>query len=152
MRGGREHQEELAVGAVGVLRPGHAHHAAGEGFGGELGRQIGQAGAAGAPAVAVAARAAVFDIAGLGHEALDHAVEDHPVIGPGFGQRDHPLDVEGREVGAQRDADGAVGLAGHVDLEHRGAGGRLGLGGGREGQGQRGQAREEQALTHRRPP
>src|SRR3546814_10639877 len=65
----RQGDEELAVGRVGVLRARHADDAALERLGREFRRQVGQVGAA-APGAG--------RIAGLRHEAVDHArSEEH---------------------------------------------------------------------------
>src|SRR5262249_6212567 len=66
-----EADEELAVGAVGVLRARHGAHAAHVRLGIELGGEVGIARAAGAGALGAA---------GLGHEAVDDAVEDNAVV------------------------------------------------------------------------
>ena len=60
--------------------------------------------------------------AGLGHEAVDHAVEHDAVVEAFARQLLDALDVLGREVGAQRDDDAAFG-----GLHDEGV---LGVGGG----------------------
>src|SRR6185437_2516852 len=66
----READEELAVGAVGVLRARHAQRAAHEMRRIELGLEL----------LARATSAVAARIAGLRHEAFDHAMEDDAVI------------------------------------------------------------------------
>ena len=66
---------------------------------GELGRQVRLVGAAAAGA---------GRIAGLGHEARDHAMEDDAVVEALARQLLDPGDVLGREIGAQLDHDAAV--------------------------------------------
>src|SRR3546814_4388380 len=51
------------------------------------------------------AGAVALGIAGLRHEALDHAVEGQPVIEMPARQRLDPLDHLGRDIGAQPDLD-----------------------------------------------
>ncbi len=90
-----KHDEELRIGGIGVLRAGHAHRAAHERLVGKFGRQIRLR----RPAHACAAgRETIFhvaelDIAGLGHEALDHPVKGNIVILAGIGKRLEPSGV-----------------------------------------------------------
>ena len=72
-----EADEELAVGAVRIVRARHRGDAADVRLAAELGRQIGLVGAAHAGAGRVAA---------LRHEAVDHAVEDDAVVKAFLGQ------------------------------------------------------------------
>ena len=51
-------------------------------------------------------------VAALGHEAGDHAVEDHAVVKAAVGELGDALDVAGREVGPQLDDDVAAGRKG----------------------------------------
>ena len=62
-------------------------------------------------------------IAGLRHEAVDHAVEDDAVVELALHKRLDLLDVLGREIGAQLDDDLAV-LCVEVDDIGRIAGGQ----------------------------
>ena len=50
-----------------------------------------------------------LDVAGLRHEAVDHPVEHHAVIGPGPRQRLDPLHVLRRDLRQQLDLDRALG-------------------------------------------
>ena len=73
----------------------------------ELGRKVGLLGAA---------HAGAGRVARLGHEAVDHAVEDDAVIEAGLGQLGDLRHMLGRQVGPQRDGEGAA-LAGlHGDF------------------------------------
>ena len=81
---------------LGSLRARRADGAALERRRRELGRHVRQLRAAGA----VARR-----VAGLGHEAGDHAMEGQAVVEALLGQRLDALDVLGREVRAQPDRD-----------------------------------------------
>ena len=65
-------------------------------LGAELGLQVGQL---------RAAHAGPGRVAALGHEAGDDAVEDDAVVKAFAGQGRDPLDMAGREVGAQLDDD-----------------------------------------------
>ncbi len=96
-----EHDEELAVGTVRVLRPRHADHAPVERDLGKLGRNVRSVGSAGArPAqVEILLHVAVGNIAGLRHEPVDHPMETHVVIGAFRGQFPDLLDVLRRHVG-----------------------------------------------------
>ena len=69
----------------------------------ELGLEVGLVGAAHAGAGRVAA---------LGHEAVDHAVEDDIVVKALLRQLPDPRDVAGREIGAQPDDDVAAAVEG----------------------------------------
>jgi hypothetical protein len=89
-----EADEELAVGAVGIGRARGADAAALVDLFRELGREVG---------IARAADADALGVAGLGHEALDDAVELDVVVEALLGQQLDALDVLGREVGAQLD-------------------------------------------------
>jgi hypothetical protein len=90
----REHDEELRVRGIRVGRPRHAHRAAAEGLARELGGHVGQV----RSTSPVALR-----IAGLSHEAVDHAVEDEPVVEAALSQRLDPLRVLGGDVGPKAD-------------------------------------------------
>ena len=104
-----EVDEELRVGRVGALRARGADRAAVVRQLRELRRQVGVLRAARPREPQVAAlRAPVLHVAGLRHEALDHAVEHHPVIGALARQRLHALDVAGRHVGQELDRHRAV--------------------------------------------
>ncbi len=93
---------------------------------GELCRKIGKLGPARARAadVEIVFHIAVLHIAGLGHEAVDHPVKGHVVIGTGAGQFLHPRGVFRRDVGQKLDCDGAVlefhqdGVFGVFDIGH----------------------------------
>ena len=64
-------------------------------------------------------------IAGLRHEAVDHAVEHHAIILTLSRQRCDLLHMLGGDIVQQVDGDGAVGLACDLDLQtcgQRGAG------------------------------
>jgi len=88
----READKELAIGAVGVAGARRSDGAALERRVAELGRQVGVLGAAGARS---------SRIAGLRHEARDHAVEFEAVVEPLLGEQLGPLDVLRREIGPQ---------------------------------------------------
>ena len=96
----REHDEELAVGAVGLLRPRHRHHAAHMRQIVEFGLEVGQVRTAGAIPLGVAP---------LRHEPLDHPVKDQPVVEAASDERLDPLDRQRRLVGPQQDGDAASG-------------------------------------------
>ena len=84
---------------LGLCDARHGAHAAHVRLGVELGVEVAELGAAGAGAVRAA---------GLGHEALDDAVEDDAVVEAFARQRLDALDVLGREIGPQRDDDLAL--------------------------------------------
>src|SRR5829696_6383296 len=86
-----EADEELRIRRVRRLRARHGADAADVRLGIELGLEVRQVGAAGPGAVRAA---------GLGHEALDDAVEGDAVVEALAGKRLDALDVAGREVGA----------------------------------------------------
>ena len=94
-----EADEELAVGAVGILRARHGGGAADVRLSGEFGRKIGLVGAAHAGAGRIAA---------LRHEAVDDAVEDDVVVKALLGQLADPLDMLRGEIGAKPDDDVAA--------------------------------------------
>ena len=119
-----EADEELAVGAVRVLRAGGTHRAAHERLLVELGHDV---------ALARAAGAGAGGIAGLGHEARDDAVEDDAVVEPSLGQLLDPGDVLGRHVGQELDQHAAA--RGQLDDERVVGIGGLGGGGGHEQDG-----------------
>ena len=114
---GVEDDEELAVGAVRVVRPRRADGAALEGrLVGELGRKVGIARAAGAGA---------GRIAGLRHEARDDAMEHDAVVEAFARELLHPLDMLWREVWAEQNGDAAVLEIEQEDIVERiGGGGR----------------------------
>ena len=96
-----EHDEELAVGAVvAVALARHADNAALVGHVGELGLEVGIFRAAGA--------VAVLPVAGLRHEARDHAVERHAVVEVLARELLQPRGVARRDVVAQLDDDAAL--------------------------------------------
>jgi len=116
-----EADEELAVGAVRILRARHRTNAPNVRLAAELGGKVGLVGAAGAAAGGVAA---------LRHEAVDHPMKDDLVVKAFVGQRADPRDVARREIGAQPDDDVAAAvevedqiaeLVGHVRLLLRAA-------------------------------
>ena len=84
---------------LGLRGAGHAERAALERRRGEFGLEVGQLGAAAAGA---------GRIAGLGHEAVDHAVEHDAVVEMLADQRLDLRHVVRREVGPQLDRDPAV--------------------------------------------
>ena len=96
---GREHDEELAVGAVRTVSARAAPTVPRRNGMRELGLQVGQVGAALAGSLGIAA---------LGHEAGDHAVEGQPVVEAAAHQRLDPLDMMRREVRPQLDHDRAA--------------------------------------------
>ena len=63
-----------------------------------------------------AARAGAGRVAALGHEAVDHAVEDDAVVKAFLGQLADARDMAGREIGAQPDDD----VAAAVEVEDQG--------------------------------
>ena len=100
-----EDDEELAARAVGIGGARHRDGAAHVRLLAELGGQR----------VAHAAHAGAVRIAGLGHEAVDHAVEDDAVVLALARQLLDLGDVLGGEVGAHLDDDAAIVL--EVDVE-----------------------------------
>ena len=90
---------------------------------GEFGRDVRQVGiaTAGPPRVVALLHVAVAHVAGLGHEAVDDAVEGDVVVGAGAHQLLDLLDMLGREVRPQRDR--------HVAVLQRDDHGVLGIGG-----------------------
>src|SRR5687768_18077326 len=94
-----EADEELAVGAVRILRARHRGGAADVGLAAELGPEVGLVGTA---------HAAPGRVAALGHEAGDDAVEDDPVVETFLDQLPYPGDVPGREIGPKLDDDVAA--------------------------------------------
>src|SRR3990167_415752 len=91
--------EELAARGVGLVgEAGHRDRAAPVRLPGELGRQQ----------FAHAAPAGAVGIAGLGHEALDHAMEDHAIVLALAGELLDLGHVLGCEVGTHLDDDAAV--------------------------------------------
>src|SRR5260221_2747022 len=100
----READEELAVGAVGVVGARHRDGAADVLLLAELGGQL----------LSRAAGAGALGIAGLCHEAVDDAVEDDAVIEATARQLLDPRDGLGREIGAQFDDDSP---GGDVEVE-----------------------------------
>ena len=144
--GGSEADEELAVPAVRVAGAGHAHRTGEElCLVGELGGHVGQVAAAGA---------GVGGVAGLRHEAGDHAEEFAAVVEAARGQRADLLAGFRREVGAQLDRDDAEGQR-HVNGVRR-AGGGSGFGhensgkGGGSGGGEKRAASDDHGLPTRR--
>src|SRR5690606_20180593 len=89
-----EADEELAVGRVRIVRPGHRADAAHMRLAAELGLQVG---------LVRTAAAGAGRIAALGHEAGDDAVEDDAVIKALARQFLDPRHVAGSQVGAQAD-------------------------------------------------
>jgi hypothetical protein len=78
---------------------------------GELGLQVRlvRSTHAGAPRVErLAVGLAELDVAGLGHEALDHPVKHDTVIGAFTGQFLDARDVSGRQIGQQLDSHGGL--------------------------------------------
>jgi hypothetical protein len=98
-----EADEELAVGAVRVLRAGHGGDAALVRLAAEFGRKVGLVGSP---------HAASRRIAALGHEAVDDAVEDDAVVETLLGQLLDAGDMARREIGAQPDDDVAAAVEG----------------------------------------
>ena len=94
-----EADEELRIGRIGRLRARHAKRAARKGGFGEFGWHVGQVGAA---------HAGAGRVAGLGHEAVDHAMEDDAVVKALFRQGLDARDMLGREIGTQADHDASV--------------------------------------------
>ena len=94
-----EADEELAVGAVGVARPGHRGDSADVRLLGEFRLEVAELGAA---------HAGPGRVAALRHEAGNHAVEGDAVVKAALGQRRDALDMVGRQVGPQLDDDVAA--------------------------------------------
>src|SRR5476651_1960720 len=93
-----EADEELAARAVRIAGAGHRRHAAAVQFLAEFGGQT----------IAHAAHAVAVGVAGLRHEAVDHAMEYDAVV-LAFARKLLDLrDMLGREVGAHLDDDAAV--------------------------------------------
>ena len=121
-----EVDEELRVGRVGILRARRAQGAAIMRNLGELGLQVRLVRAAGARAagVEVFLGIAMFHIAGLRHEPVDHAVKDDVVIGALARKVFHAVAVFGGDIVQKLDGDGAVleldqdGVFGVFDLGH----------------------------------
>src|SRR4051812_17267119 len=84
-----EADEELAVGAVGVLRARHRRDSAHVRLAREFGREVG---------LVRSAHAAAGRVAALGHEAEDDAVEDHAVVKAFLGELADARDMARREV------------------------------------------------------
>ncbi|CUX17864.1 hypothetical protein AGR3A_Cc200054 [Agrobacterium tomkonis CFBP 6623] len=105
-----EHDEELRIGGIRILRTGHADHAPCERRLGELSRNIRQVGAAGASALGAETlfHIAVLHVAGLRHETVDDAVEGDVVISALLGQRLDLRHVLGRDFRHQLDDNGTV--------------------------------------------
>jgi hypothetical protein len=112
-----EADEELAVGAVGVLGARHGADAADMRLAVELRLEVGKVASAHAGAGRVAA---------LGHEARDHPMEHHAVIESVACQTGDPLDVAGSEVGPKLDDD--IAAAGKAEGKGVGVGHRHVLG------------------------
>ncbi len=91
-----EADEELRIRAVGHLGAGHRAGTAHVRFRVEFGLEVG---------LVAAAHAGSGRVAALRHEARDHPVEHHAVIETFAGQFRDPLDMAGREIGAQLDDD-----------------------------------------------
>jgi len=89
-----KHDEELGIGAVRVCGPGHAEDAALERRVAELGLDVGKV---------RTAHAGSGRIARLGHETVDHAMEDDAVIKTVPGQLLDALHMRRRQVGPQLD-------------------------------------------------
>ena len=102
---GREHDEELRVRRIRVLRARHADRTADEMLLGELRRQIRQAGTAGAgaPCIEAIVHVAELDVAGLRHEAFNHAMEGDVVVFAVADELLDSLDVLRCQVRAKRD-------------------------------------------------
>ncbi len=94
----------------GSWRARHADRAACERNLGEFGRKVRQIGTAGAGhlGLEVLCHVAVLDVAGLGHEAVDHAVEGDIVVGALLRQFLDARDVLRRNIGHELDDDRAV--------------------------------------------
>ena len=106
-----EADEELRVGGVRVLGARHRAGAAAVVHVGELGLQVRLVGAAHAGAGRVEVRAvglAELDVAGLGHEAVDDAVEHDAVIGAFARQFLDAADMAGSEIREEFDDDPAL--------------------------------------------
>ena len=91
--------EELAVGRVGFIRACHRHCPAQMRQFVKLGLQIGKL----RPTLARAR-----GIAGLRHEALNHAVEDNAIVKALTGQRLDPLNMGGRNGGEHLNSNAAA--------------------------------------------
>ena len=94
-----EADEELAVGAVRVLRPGHRAGAANVRLTREFRLQVRQI---------RAVESSPCRIAALRHEAGDDTVEHDAVVETLVGERGNALDMLGRQVGPQLDDDVAA--------------------------------------------
>ena len=126
-----EHDEELRIGGIdAVAAPRHADDAALERHVGEFLLQVRIFRTAGA--------VEILAVAGLRHEAVDHAVERHVVVIALARQLLDPLGMLGREVGAQLDDDAALGGVDDDRVRLVEIGGqRLGDRGGRAGSARR---------------
>jgi hypothetical protein len=102
-----EADEELAVGAVRILRSRHRGSAADVRLAAEFCGQIG---------LGRAAHAGAGRVAALGHEAGNDPVEDDAVVKALVHQILDPLDVAGRQVGPQPDDH----VAAAVEIEDKG--------------------------------
>ena len=98
----REHDEELAIRAIGVAGACHAANAAQEArarrfaeFRGQV-RQFGTT------------RASAGRVAALGHEAFNHAMEGHIVVKALPREGLDAFHMQGRQIGAQLDGHGAM--------------------------------------------
>src|SRR5579883_1837133 len=112
------HDEELAVGGIVVAALArHPDDAALERHVGKLGFEVGILRPAGA--------VVVLPVAGLRHEAFDHAVERDVVVEAVAGELFDALGVIGREIGAQLDDDAALGGVDHDRVVGIDAGGQL---------------------------
>ena len=112
-----KHDEELAVGRVRVLATRHTNDTALETDVRELGFDVTVCRTAGASATQVTTDFAIFDIAGLRHEAFDDTVEYHAIVRAVRGDFGDLFDMQRGHILEQVDRNGA--FAFDVDLEAR---------------------------------
>ena len=114
-----EHDEKLAVGTVGALRPRHAHDTTVKRDIGELGRQIRLVRAATTSAAEVRTHLAVLHVTRLRHETFNHSVKHNVVIGPALGETCDTFGVRGGDVFEEIDDDCAICFTRHDNLDTR---------------------------------
>ena len=98
--------EELAVGAVRIVRPGHGCDSADVWLAREFGLEVGEIGTV----IAGAGR-----VAALCHKARDDPMEHDPVVEAAFCEAGNALDMVGRKIRAKADDDVAAGRKGQSE-------------------------------------